>query len=140
MPHLIRPHGPIATPEVKAQTFRQTLLGRFSPQDDIPISAPSVASSDLSHPPIVVEGIFRAYYRVSSTTPGPDEITSNYLRRAWPVIVNRVSALFRQYEKLGIHPLTFKKSEKIILPKVGNRDFALPKSYSPIDRSLYLHH
>ena len=52
MPPLVGPHGPVATPEAKAQTFRQALLSRFSPQDDIPNNIPSVARKDLPWPPI----------------------------------------------------------------------------------------
>lgn len=61
-----------------------------------------------------------------------DEIPASVLRLAWPVIGNRITKLFQTCLHSGRHPQAFKKAEIIILPKLGPRDRALPKSYRPI--------
>ena len=131
-PPIEGPNGPVITPEAKAQIFRNTLLSRHLGQLDISTDVPTVAKRTIPWPKLTDQEIYRSCCQVTSSAPGPDEITVIALRNAWPIIGNRVAALFRQCDLLGHHPLSFKKASVIILPKSGDRNFSLPNSYRPI--------
>ncbi|KAI0995630.1 hypothetical protein K3495_g12549 [Podosphaera aphanis] len=113
-PPLLGPEGLVVSPQAKAQLFRNSLLSRHLNQADIPTDVPAVAK------------------QVTSSAPGPDEITVNTLQKAWPIIGTRVAALFRRCDQLGWHPTPSKKANVIIFPKSGDRNFNLPNPYRPI--------
>ncbi|KAI0991864.1 hypothetical protein K3495_g16323, partial [Podosphaera aphanis] len=115
-PPLEGPDGPVVTPQAKAQIFHSTLLSRHSDFEDIPDDVPSVPKQNLPWPPLTDDEIYRSCCQVTSSAPGPDEITVTALRQAWPIIGARVAALFRQCDQLGHHPLPFKKANVVIIP------------------------
>ncbi|KAI0994854.1 hypothetical protein K3495_g13328, partial [Podosphaera aphanis] len=131
-PPLLGPEGLVFSPQAKAQLFRNSLLSHHLNQADIPTDVPAVAKQVISWPPLSDEEIYRSCCQVTSSAPGPDEITVNTLKKAWPTIGTRVAALFRRCDQLGWHPTPFKKANVIILPKSGDRNFNLPNSYRPI--------
>lgn len=61
-----------------------------------------------------------------------DEVPVSIIRLAWPVLAGRLTRLFQACFDNGEHPAVFKEAEVIILPKGGQRDQSLPKSYRPI--------
>lgn len=131
-PPLNGPDGLVFTPMAKAQLLQGALLSRHMEHEDIVMGIPTVARRSLPWPALTNQGIFRSCCVVSSSSPGLDEITAEALRQAWPVLGPRVTDLFRLCDLQGLHPNAFKKASIIILPKTGNRNKALPKSYRPI--------
>lgn len=122
----------VLSPESKIDLFRSTLLSRHLGIDDIQESIPTVARRNIAWDPISEPEAFNATCQIPSTSPGIDEITAQVIRSAWPILGKRITNLFDQCVKLGVHPKTFKQANIIILSKPGKRDHTLPTSYRPI--------
>ncbi|EQB55563.1 hypothetical protein CGLO_04499 [Colletotrichum gloeosporioides Cg-14] len=64
--------------------------------------------------------------------PGPDGIPNPALKMAVDALMPYLLHLFRTCIKLNYHPVCFKESITIVLPKEGKSDYTEPKSYRPI--------
>ncbi|POS82089.1 hypothetical protein EPUL_005714, partial [Erysiphe pulchra] len=105
----------VQCPPKKVALLHEVLLSRHTEATDIPQDTPTVARRTIPWYSFTEREVFRATCRVTSSSPGEDEITDPVLRLSWPIM--------RQL---------FKRAEVVILPKPGKRDRSLPKSYRPI--------
>lgn len=132
-PSLRRADGSLATsPEEKTDVLYHSLLTRELEFEDIPLDCPTVSRNRIVLPRFEAEEVYDAVCRVSSTTPGLDEIPASTLRKAWPILGPRIVTLFQCCYDQGIHPSAFKQANVVILGKSGRRDRTLPRSYRPI--------
>ena len=67
--------------------------------------------------------------KISSTTPGPDEITHNIIVKAYQAIPDIFFKLYSKLIKIGYHPKSWKQANIAILPKPGKPDYSKPKAY-----------
>lgn len=135
MQHLVDPTD--GSPRVSLVEKQDLLMRSFTdptglaPDDlSLPIIPPS--PSPFALPPLSLSEVEAACVGVSSTTPGLDEVAVRSLKLAWPVIKELVLRLFQACVDVGHHPSVFKKANLIVLPKSGDRDRSLPRSYRPI--------
>ncbi|KAI0999197.1 hypothetical protein K3495_g8999 [Podosphaera aphanis] len=119
-------------PQDEVRLLHSALLYRHLDAEDIPPETPTVPSRSISWQTISKLEVFKATSRVSSTSPGEDELTSACLCLAWPSLGDRITTLFNCCVQLGIHPRVFKRATVVILPKSGERDRSISKSYRPI--------
>ncbi|KAF4900995.1 RNA-directed DNA polymerase from mobile element jockey [Colletotrichum viniferum] len=64
--------------------------------------------------------------------PGPDEIPNPALKIAVDVLLPYLLHLFNACIKFHYHPVCFKESITIVIPKEGKSDYTDPKNYRPI--------
>jgi len=64
--------------------------------------------------------------------PGPDGISNNMIKHAYPMIKPTLIAIFQKCINLGYFPKTWKKAQVHLLPKPGKSDYFSPGSYRPI--------
>lgn len=131
-PPLRSDNGMASTVPEKAAVLHEALLSRHLDAEDIAEDTSAVPDRIMAWNAITEEEIYNATCRTHSTTPGLDELPTNVLRLAWPVLKYRVVRLFQMCYNAGVHPQVFKEAEVVILPKSGKRDRSLPKSYRPI--------
>lgn len=122
----------INDPHLKALLLHKTLLCRNLEVNDISSDTPTVPLREIPWRPISKNEAFKATCQITSSAPGEDEVTSSVRNKAWPILGERLTSLFNECIRLGTHPQTFKTANIVILPKVGKRNRALPKSYRPI--------
>ncbi len=132
-PPLRAPDGTHATdPAAKSHLLQESLLHRAQMDKDIPYDTPAVPARAVPWAPIQEAEAYAATCQVSSTTPGIDEIPVQAIQKAWKLLGPRITHLYQACLRQGVHPLTFKDARVVVLPKAGNRDWALPASYRPI--------
>lgn len=122
----------IQDPHAKAQILYRKLLCRHLDVLDIPPDTPTVSQRDIPWEQISITEAYRATCQVTSSCPGKDELTAMVLRKAWPVLGQKITHFFNACIRLGTHPRTFKTANVVIIPKPGKRNRKLPKSYRPI--------
>lgn len=64
--------------------------------------------------------------------PGIDGITAAMLRKAWPILGDDITDLFRTCIVGGTFPKVWRKASLIIIPKPGKKDKDNPKPYRPV--------
>jgi len=131
-PPLLSPTGMATSSVEKQELLRHTLLSRHLDAEDIPLDCPAVPERAMEWAPLNAAEVYSATCQVTTTAPGQDEITARALREAWPLLGNRIIALFDRCLQLGQHPTPFRFAQVVILPKLGDRNRTLPKSYRPI--------
>jgi len=65
--------------------------------------------------------------------PGLDGVTAGILRKAWPVIGQDITELFRTCITQALFPASWKKAKLVIVPKPGKKDKMDPRSYRPVN-------
>jgi hypothetical protein len=131
-PPLSGPDGLITSPEGKQELLHQVLLSRHLDTEDVPYTCPAVPEREIEWAPLSDKEAFSATCQVTTTAPGHDEITAQVLREAWPQLGSRITTLFSSCLQLGHHPTAFKQAAVVVIPKPGDRNRTLPKSYRPI--------
>lgn len=131
-PPLRGPDGEACNGKDKAALLKSTLLDRQLDAEDFPPDVPTIPNRIVNCPNITDYEIFKAVCVAKSSSPGGDKVPAKILRACWPVIKDRVCHLFRKCVQIGIHPKIFKQAKIIMIPKNGQRDRTLPKSYRPI--------
>ncbi len=132
-PPLRAPDGTHATdPAAKSRLLQESLLHRAQMDKDIPYDTPAVPARAVPWAPIQEAEAYAATCQVSATTPGIDEIPVQAIQKAWKLLGPRITHLYQACLRQGVHPRTFKDARVVVLPKTGNRDWALPASYRPI--------
>jgi len=58
------------------------------------------------------------------------------IRKAWPVLGDEITELFKTCVKEATNPQIWKKADLVVLPKPGKTDFENPKSYRPVSLLL----
>lgn len=119
-------------PRAKALFLHKEILCRHLDTEDIQADTPTVAQQQIPWQKFSREEAYRATCKVSSTSPGDDEITAEILRLSWQVLGDRITLFFNCCIQFGTHPKVFKTANIIIVPKSGKRDRSQPKSYRPI--------
>ncbi|KAI9034748.1 RNA-directed DNA polymerase [Aspergillus affinis] len=76
--------------------------------------------------------IEKAILHAGNTTPGKDELPTSILKIAWPIIRDRVLALFQGCLSVGYHPQCFRHAILAIIQKPNKADWSSPRSYRPI--------
>ena len=125
------------TIEQKAELLREKILQRFDIRDDLeedPLTGMNVAQEGLipwdTH--VSMEEVEANTIKVSSTSPGVDQITVKLLKNVWEDIREYVRGLFQESLARGHFPTPWKKAEVAMIPKVGKKDRASVRSYRPI--------
>ncbi|KAL5604481.1 uncharacterized protein BROUX77_004667 [Berkeleyomyces rouxiae] len=64
-----------------------------------------------------------------NTVPGPDGLTNNVLKLAWPVLQRQIMHLFNASLSWGHHAASFKETNVIALAKPNKKDRSSPRAY-----------
>lgn len=67
-----------------------------------------------------------------SKAPGLDGISAGMIRKAWPILGDEITALFKRCIKEAVFPQVWKKADLVVIPKPGKTDYANPKTYRPV--------
>ncbi|KAL5596595.1 uncharacterized protein BROUX77_007279 [Berkeleyomyces rouxiae] len=70
-----------------------------------------------------------ALWRLRNTAPGPDGLSNNVLKLAWPSLKRQVTHLFNASFFWGHHPASFKEAKVIALPKPNKKDRSSSRAY-----------
>ncbi|KAG0153127.1 hypothetical protein PDIDSM_4977 [Penicillium digitatum] len=118
----------------KAEALRRAVLGRFSPDDDLPTDPiPITTTSSLPWlQSVTMEEVEANTIGVSSTSPGSDRITVRLLKACWEHLKDIVLSLFNRCLALCHIPLAWKVAEVAMIPKVGKKDKSSVRSWRPI--------
>jgi len=54
------------------------------------------------------------------------------IRKAWPVLVDEITDLFKTFVKEATFKQVWKKADLVVLPKPGETDLENPKSFRPV--------
>lgn len=133
-PPLVSGNQPITTPIDKATHLRDTILYRFSAEDDIQDPWGGV-EPDRELPwakDVSVNEVRACCIRTGNTAPGLDGITVKLLDFVWDLLESRITLLYDRCLKLGYHPQVFKGTEVAMIPKGGKTDYTTFRSYRPI--------
>ena len=65
----------------------------------------------------------------SKSAPGPDRVGYAILKQAYKSIPETMFSVYKTLFEKGYHPMCWRESIGIVLPKLGKRDWSLPKSY-----------
>lgn len=135
-PPLKDPLRPDEPPAVSIQEKRdllvRNLLQNTAEAGDIPLDCPAVPNASLPFPEITMPQVERAILKAGNTAPGEDELQTNILKVAWPLIKDKILALFQGCLQLGYHPKCFRHAILTILQKPNKIDWTNPRSYRPI--------
>lgn len=136
MPPLTDPSTgqPVEQTSDKHQLFHTAFTNPGFSAEDLPDPPQPVTPlcPPIDFPLLTPAEVRQSCIGVSSTTPGQDGIPVSLLKLAWPHIADRVLALFQACLLLGHHPRQFHSARVVIIPKPGDRDRTLPRSYRPI--------
>jgi len=133
-PPLVHGNQPITTPLDKATHLRDTILYRFSAEDDIQDPWEGVEPErELPWAQEATAIETRACcIRTGNTAPGLDGITVKLLDFVWDLVESRITLLYDRCLKLGYHPRIFKGAEVVMIPKPGKPNYTTYRSYRPI--------
>ncbi|EKV17723.1 putative RNA-directed DNA polymerase from transposon X-element [Penicillium digitatum PHI26] len=125
---------PVEDTMEKAEALRRAVLGRFSPDDDLPTDPiPITTTSSLPWlQSVTMEEVEANTIGVSSTSPGSDRITVRLLKACWEHLKDIVLSLFNRCLALCHIPLAWKVAEVAMIPKVGKKDKSSVRSWRPI--------
>ncbi|KAL5606775.1 uncharacterized protein BROUX77_003968 [Berkeleyomyces rouxiae] len=94
---------------------------------------PRTRGSRTEAPPtrarITRDEVEAALWRPRNTAPGPDGLSKNVLKLAWPSLKRQVTHLFNASFFWGHHPASFKEAKVIALPKPNKKDRSSPRAY-----------
>ncbi|KAL5612296.1 uncharacterized protein BROUX77_002452 [Berkeleyomyces rouxiae] len=94
---------------------------------------PRTRGSRTEAPPtrarITRDEVEAALWRPRNTAPGPDGLSNNVLKLAWPSLKRQVTHLFNASFFWGHHPASFKEAKVIALPKPNKKDRSSPRAY-----------
>ncbi|KAF7568414.1 hypothetical protein PtrM4_130270 [Pyrenophora tritici-repentis] len=132
----------ITAPLEKAEALREAILDRFSAEDDL-LEPPPLDNDPQTTPLpwdtyISMEETERYVIGVSSTSPGPDQVTVRLLKACWEHIRHLVLGIYRACMEQGHYPAAWKTVEVAMIPKVGKKDKSSPRSMRPIALSSCL--
>ena len=112
----LRPDSPLAVAlEEKRDILAQNLLYNTAEAGDIPLDIPTVPSNLLPFPDITMAQVETAVLRAGNTAPGADELPTCILKVAWPLIKERVLALYQGCLQSGYHPKQFRHAVLAII-------------------------
>lgn len=81
-------------------------------------------------PALTTEEISRAIFSSApKKAPGPDLLTFGIVQKAYKAIPTIFSKAYTALFNIGYQPIAWREAVGVILPKQGNRDYSLPKSY-----------
>lgn len=121
-------------------TFTQTLsetadllLDAFFPSDNQDRDEELEESLMAYDKPTNTDRVKAAIWRMNPRkAPGKDGITAGILKKAWPILANEITSLFKTCLENAIFPSTWKEANLVVLPKPGKTDMTSPKSYRPV--------
>ncbi|EED11781.1 hypothetical protein TSTA_109610 [Talaromyces stipitatus ATCC 10500] len=97
-PPLKDPLRPNDLPAVFVQEKRdllvRNLLQNTTEAGDISLECPAVPTATLSFPEITMAQVEKSILKARNTAPGEDELQTNILKTAWPLIKDKILALF----------------------------------------------
>ena len=79
-----------------------------------------------------------AILHAGDTSPGVDEAPPFIIKKAWPILTNKITLLFQFCLNKRYYPTVFKTAILCALPKLGNRLKYLPRSYRLVTLLLCL--
>ncbi|VVC36614.1 Endonuclease/exonuclease/phosphatase,Reverse transcriptase domain [Cinara cedri] len=100
-------------------------------KDAVPLGRDEIAvSTDTT---VELQDVKDAIWRIGvKKSPGIDGITSLILRRAWPLIQTPLRKLYKDCLESATFPDCWKTAVIVAIPKGGDKDLSLPKSYRPV--------
>jgi len=109
------------------------LLEAFIPNDSTP-SILAVAPDDGRPMTLTTHGeIKEAIWKLKpNKAPGKDGITGGMLRKAWPILADRITDLFNLCLRTVTFPTPWKEARLVIIPKSGKKDRTTTGAYRPI--------
>ncbi|KAF7174223.1 hypothetical protein CNMCM6106_008360 [Aspergillus hiratsukae] len=129
----LRPDNPPAVSiQEKRDLLVRNLLQNTAEAGDIPLDCPAVPRAALPFPEITMAQVEKAILKAGNTAPGEDELSTNILKIAWPMIKDQTLALFQGCLQIGYHPKCFRHAILAILQKPNKTDWTNPRSYRPI--------
>lgn len=133
-PPLVDKEQPITAPIDKATHLRDSILYRFSADEDIqnPWEGEPPERGLPWAPDVTPEEARACCIKTGNTAPGLDGITVNLLSFVWDLVGPRITLLYDRSLKLGYHPRVFKGAEVVMIPKPGKTNYTSYRSYRPI--------
>ncbi|EED14697.1 polymerase, putative [Talaromyces stipitatus ATCC 10500] len=129
----LRPDNPPAVSvQEKRDLLVRNLLQNTTEAGDIPLDCPAVPTTTLPFPEITMAQVEKSILKARNTAPGEDELQTNILKTAWPLIKDKILFLFQGCLRLGYHPKYFRHAILTILQKPSKEDWTNPRSYRPI--------
>jgi ribonuclease HI len=129
----LRPDSPLAVAlQEKRDILSRNLLQNTAEAGDIPLDTPTVPSRSLPFPEITMAQVEKSILQAGNTTPGPDELPTCIFKVAWPLIKDRILALYQGCLRFGYHPKCFRHAVLAIIQKPNKSDWSSPRSYRPI--------
>lgn len=118
--------------QAKRNLLRSALLQNRAEAPDVPICTNNNHLPLLPFPDITDHEVEKAVLSVSNTAPGNDQITTDILKRAWPIVKPHILLLYKRAVAIGYHPKPFRTANIVIINKPGKKDTSSPRSYRPI--------
>jgi len=121
---------------IYTETLAETadlLLGSFFPSEDHDRAYQIEGLLTPYERPVDTERVRTAIWRMKPRkAPGADGITAGILRKAWPVLAQEITRLFRECMVKATFPQVWKNAKLVVIPKPGKADMANPKAYRPV--------
>ncbi|KAL5606006.1 uncharacterized protein BROUX77_003199 [Berkeleyomyces rouxiae] len=130
-------HSPALAPSdgaeatVQDTTEKIALLRRVHMPSDRPgdVDPPHIALDEQRRTRITNGELEAALRSPRNTAPGPDGLTNNVLKLAWPVLQRQIMHLFNASLSWGHHAASFKEAKVIALAKPNKKDRSSPRAY-----------
>jgi hypothetical protein len=81
---------------------------------------------------VSLEEVERYTIRVSSTSPGTDQVTVRLLKACWDTVKGLIHGLFNRCLELSYFPDAWKSAKVAMILKAGKKDKSLVRSWRPI--------
>jgi len=109
------------------------LLGTFFPRENEPRKSCREGPLDEYLLELETGRVKTAIWRMRPhKAPGQDGITAAMLRKAWPVLSDEITNLFRSCITEGLFPETWRRASLIVIPKPGKKVRDTPKAYRAV--------
>jgi len=109
------------------------LLNTLIPHDGIKLKLIKQLVEPLATANLSQVEVKDAIWRIRpKKAPGKDGITSAILRKAWPIIQDQVTHLYKRCLENSLFPTCWKDAEVVVLLKGKDKDPTEPKSYRPV--------
>lgn len=109
------PERPPTTTAGKRQVLLSNLLDNSTDMRDILFQTPSVPVRSIFTAACNSSRSLRLFIRAGHTAPGLDEISTYFLKIAWPLVKEHIYALFSLCLFTGQHPKNFRHATLVIL-------------------------
>jgi hypothetical protein len=132
IPHLLNSQDSYATTFTeKANLLKSTLYPQSLPT---PLSTPNIPTTSTWPWPVVSPSEIKKAIFTSNIkkAAGPDLINFLCIQKAYQAIPTVFTYLYTQLAIVGYHPLSWRHSLAVIIPKPNKPDYSLPKAYRPI--------